>query len=136
MAVTADQWQDVAEDLGLSVEALQAKITELDEARARTPGAGVRFWDRQLEPLTLGQWAYLTESYRYRVVESHVLPPTGVWVATIWEGVALRMFETTVFSRPQRPWQVLARETYETEREALDGHKGFVAQYSLLGERT
>lgn len=91
MAVTDEQWDAVAADIGITPEKLRDKINEIDRVDRSDPSHRKRdlpplYYDRDLEPITLGQWAMLHESQSYRFIRRTVLP-NRYWIATIWTGI-------------------------------------------------
>lgn len=139
--ISEGQWLEAARAQNRSLAWLWDKIAEIDAQRdgVSAGSAGmVRYRDREGDPLTLGQWAMLTEGNAYRWVGSTTLEPSGIWVATIWRGMVDAfntdtgvLFETTVFSRRQPDGrEALEREQYLTEAAAIAGHDRFVRKWT------
>lgn len=84
------------------------------------------YYDRRGRPITLREFAALTNDINYRIVaRSHM---NGRVIATVWLGLDHQfgsgpplIFETMVF--PQGSWNDDYAERYSTERAALAGHE-------------
>jgi hypothetical protein len=91
MAVTPEQWAAVAADLGTTIGDMNGQIAELDDrddvgkAERLVKLPNTKF-DRDLDPLSLGQWVILRSSPTYRYIASTILPNRH-WIVTIWQGV-------------------------------------------------
>ena len=132
--ISDEQWAAVAADLHVSVERLQAKIAELD-ASGRSSSEGR--YDRDLDPITFGQWAYLYESRSYRKICETILPDH--WIATIWRGIDVDLatraerdhplvMETAVFSTSGGRTQEVLRVTHASLDDARAEHDRLVAR--------
>jgi hypothetical protein len=133
MTVTAEQWAAVAADIGITVEELRGRIAGLDNSwAAKHPDRqyGPNYFDRDGDPLTLGEWAWLYEARSYKFLATTTLP-NGRWVATIWHGVrdfddGDRVLETSVF--PAAPTEgepllpAIERVTHASVDDALRVH--------------
>lgn len=138
MTVTPEQWANVAADLGITGEELRQKIAEIDkswaaEARLRD---GPSYYDRDGDPLTLGEWAWLYEARSYKFITTTSLP-NGYWVATIWHGTREddgTVLETSVFPAPpsenKRLVPAIERVTHASMEEARQTHALLVALYA------
>jgi hypothetical protein len=137
VAISRAQWAAVADDLNLTVRELQERIAQIDE---RDPGrwSPPLFFDRDLEPLTLGQFGMLFDSRSYRLLAQSTLP-SGQWVATIWRGLNEEgaeppvVFETSVFPAPPKSGQLglaLYREEHGSEVEAMTRHDSIVEEWT------
>lgn len=85
------------------------------------------FFDKDLKPLTMQQWAQLLEDPSYRQVAYD--EASGTVVSTIWLGMALtaadrRLFETATFKGTHGP---LTEERSATLAEALEAHRATLA---------
>lgn len=105
--VTEEQWAAVADDLDMTIDELRARIAaidtiELEDMYRSDFQLPPLHFDRDLEPITLGQWVMLYEASSYRFVARSVLP-NRYWVATIWTGINEEaedppvVFESAVF---------------------------------------
>jgi hypothetical protein len=134
----------VAAEKQLSVDQLMEQIAKIDEQDAgdklaRHHNLPPTMFDRDLEPLTLGQWAALHESIAYRFIRQTILP-NWHWIATIWQGVNEEMgeppivMESAVFDLSKaavdRLPDHLHHEIHATLQEALDAHERLARQYS------
>jgi len=84
--ITPEQWAAAAADHGISVEELRAKIAEVDAGMVDTSSISGNDFDRDLDPITFGEWAVLFESPSYKYI-ARTLLPNWWWVATIWQGI-------------------------------------------------
>lgn len=94
------------------------------------------YYDRQGNPMTLGQWAasFKTRQADKRVAETTL--PDGKWISTVWLGLDHSfgsgpplIFETMVFPS-QDDMGDLDCERYSTEAEAVAGHARMVEKWS------
>lgn len=128
MAVTDEQWAAVADEFGLTVDELHAKIAEVNKAAPRQEHTF--YLDHDLEPLSLAEWAFLFESRSYRLLRETTLPD-GTWIATIWRGLSTQdpptVMETSVFPHKRDP---LPPSSFTAEHltlaDALAGHEQVV----------
>lgn len=148
MSVTAREWAAVAVDLNTTVEKLQVRIGQLDDGmtrRYRRDDLPDRHYDRDLDPITAGQWAYLYEARSYRVIASTTLP-NWYWIVTVWRGVDLDLatraerdgplvMETTVFQISDDHTVEVAREYHASLAEARERHHR-LASAAAAGEMT
>ncbi len=88
-----------------------------------------RYYDRIGKPIDLFKWARLMEDTSYRTLKRTQV--SDIIVSTVWLGLNHRfgegpplIFETMTFS--DRPNFEQAQERYETEQEALEGHRRMV----------
>lgn len=143
VTVTAEQWAAAAADLNMTVDELHAKITELDKgdvgARlARHHNLPSLHFDRDGDPLTLGEWAFLFEAPSYKFIRSTILPNL-YWIATIWQGINEDcdeppvVLETGIFhldiDRILLP-PMTARHLHPDLLTALAQHETLVAQWA------
>jgi hypothetical protein len=138
MAVTPEQWADVATDIGITGEELRERIAKIDNSRAADPYLrdGPAYFDRDGDPLTLGEWAWLYEARSYRFIRTSSLP-NGYWVATIWHGTREddgTVLETSVFPAPpsenKRLVPAIERVTHASMEDALQTHTLIVVAYA------
>ena len=96
------------------------------------------FYDRESKPIAdAEEWNRKIADPEYRRVASTVLPD-GKWVSTLWVGLNYLpgrgpplIFETMVFpSTDSSSGDDLACERYSTEKQALEGHKRLVDEWS------
>jgi hypothetical protein len=136
VTVTAEQWQAVAADLGVSVSELQTKIINLDRRhRVRYPEPRLQqvYFDRHGEPLTLGQWAFLYEAPSYKFLRNTILP-NRYWIATIWQGVNPELDEppmvletgVMLLNHEDRGLDLVYREVHPFEEAAFVAHDAVV----------
>lgn len=85
------------------------------------------WYDRDGEPITLGQWGVLRTRRDYmRVAMTSV---NDMWISTVWIGLAMLswgdgpplIFETLIFDEAGDPTRAMWR--YATEEQALEGHQ-------------
>lgn len=138
MTVSTEQWETVADELGLSVEELYAAIVEFDS----------HFEDRQYpcefdrdgDRLTIGQWSMLYEARSYQRVKASILP-SFIWIATIWQGIHHHLdgdppmiFETAVFWLLNHDSDTLPPPLYTvpaaTEADALANHERLIREWA------
>lgn len=141
--MTPQQWEAAAADHGISVDELHVKIASLDSSAAERLAAHYHleplYFDREGEPLTLGEWAHLYESRSYKYLAQQVLP-NRYWIATIWHGVNEDfadppvVLETSVFHLSDSTATLLPPACYRlchtTEHEAFETHRQLVTLYS------
>jgi hypothetical protein len=90
VTVTAEEWAAAAADHGMSVDVMRSKIADVDNSAGERLAAHYHLdplhFDRDGEPITFAEWAYLFESPSYKFVAATVLP-NRYWIATIWQGI-------------------------------------------------
>jgi hypothetical protein len=116
------------------------------------------YYDRQVRPITLRQWAQLHDDESYVRLAEDYLDDGHIWVSTVWLGNNHNfgsgpplIFETMLFvkltdeqvaDRRRRwqelgfggrdfPWEDLECERYYTVNEALEGHQRIVESLTL-----
>lgn len=110
--ISAEQWAAVAADHGMTVEEMRSKIADIDNSAGERLAVHYKLdplhFDRDVEPITFGEWAYLYESPSYKFITQQILP-SRYWIATIWQGINEDLdgppivMETGVFLlRPER----------------------------------
>lgn len=139
MTISEEQWAQVAADLKLTLDELKFKIQHLDNGFDRD--LQVEF-DRDLDPLTFGEWAMLFESPSYRFIRVTVLP-TRYAVLTIWQGLTADpegppvVMETAVFrldytNEPDaRLPPALYQELHLCEQDAIAAHERIVGSWAV-----
>jgi hypothetical protein len=147
MTVTAEQWAAVANDIGITVEELRGRIAELDNswaAKHPTREYEPTYFDRDGDPLSLGEWAWLYEAPSYKFIVTTTLP-NHCWVATIWHGVRDfdddgNVLETSVF--PEAPAEgkpllpSIERVTHASMDEALRVHSELADKYRRMWRKS
>lgn len=155
MTVTPDQWALVAADNDLDVEVMHIEIDRIDRIDGMDEVAKLTerkklpptMFDRDGDPLTLGQWAMLHRSTSYRFVRETILP-NRYWIVTIWQGVneayelppvifgtaAFHLTDTAATKLPPSVWHLAA----SSEAEALHWHDSLIDIYrnAHLNEET
>ena len=143
MTVTPEQWAAAAADLNITMDELQAnidKVERLNEIASLDPQARapLPYFDRDGDPLTLGEWAVLFEAPSYKMVKRTLLS-NRYWVATIWTGVnndfddPPTMLESSVF-RVELGTKLNANRLctilHTDMTAALQSHEELVLQYA------
>lgn len=145
MTVPGEMWVAVGAEKGRTLDEVRARIAELDghpmtgfERHFDMPHS---YFDRDLQPITLGEWSELYESVSYRFIRQTVLP-NRFWVATIWTGMTddpftddpPRVMRTGVFRLNDTEREKLPEPTYEETHgslaEALEAHPRIVDRYA------
>ena len=80
------------------------------------------FFDRAGQPISMVDWSNKLDVWDYRRVALDDLP-NGKRVSTVWLGARPGLFETMTFPG-------LRIQRYETEAEALAGHRAMVEDES------
>lgn len=142
--VALEQWIEAAEDNGLTLDELLENIAQIDTVAEEKlgPDHPRQLFDRQLDPLTLGQWSLLFGSHRYRFIRTTVLPNRCL-VNTIWRGVNENVhpdltpvvMETAVFHLGEQLDDRLPAPAYTEvhffETEARVAHDRIVATWAI-----
>lgn len=146
--VTEEQWAAAAADQNITLKEMRARIAALDNLDAAD---AVRLGDRystlpslhfdwDLEPITLGQWAFLYDAPSYRFIARSVLP-NRYWVATIWTGCNEEgddppiVFESAVFLLDPQIYMLppsTLNETHADLAAARAGHRDLVVYAATL----
>lgn len=139
MAVSDEQWAAVAAELELTVEEMHVRIAQVDQRTHWRERHKPLEFDRDMEPITFGQWAFLYESRSYRIIAETMLP-NRCWVATIWHGrndegsVPPIVMETSVFQllpdRAALP-APMYQETHANEAEARAAHQRIAQTWAI-----
>lgn len=143
MTVTEAQWAAAAAEAGLTLDELRAKVAEIDNAdglRVVRPHFNLPHtqFDRQGDPLTLGEWAVLFEGRSYRYLAEAILPNRR-WIATIWQGINHELNEPPIVLQsgvfhldPEaaRLSEPLEELFHSSETEALDAHDALVRKWA------
>jgi hypothetical protein len=140
MTVSDEEWEAVAVDLNTTVEKLKVKIEGLNQSKSRRfrrDDLPELHYDRDLDPITFGEWAFLYEASSYRTIANTDLP--DYWVVTIWRGIDVDLatraerdhpfvMETAVFSTSDGTTQQLLRVPHASLADARVGHDRLVAR--------
>lgn len=145
MTVPDEVWVAVGAEKGRTLDQVRALIAEIDDNRL--PDMERHFnlphshFDRDLDPITLGEWSVLYESVCYRFIRQTILP-NRFWIATIWTGMTDDPFteepplvmRTGVFKLNDTDGEKLPppvyEETHSNLAEALDAHARIVDWYT------
>lgn len=137
--ISDETWRTIATERGRSVEELMESAAKIDAALEAKGLRGLHYFDRDGDPITVGIWAELYESWTYRLLETTTLV-NGIWVATIWLGGegddgCMPRFETSAFRHApgqDRPLgELLAQMEDLTEAAARMTHSTMAAAWVI-----